>query len=74
MLEIGQIQSVQPNHGPGSILAVVVPVHCRGEDDIAPLHFDAATVDGCEAALALDDEAHGEGDVAVGFGGLVGHY
>lgn len=30
-------------------------------------------MDGGEAAFAFDDEAHGEGSVAVGRGGFVGH-
>jgi hypothetical protein len=30
-------------------------------------------MDSGEAAVAFDDEAHGEGNVAVGRGGLVGH-
>lgn len=44
------------------------------EDDIAALHGNAAAVDGREAAGSFDDEAHGEGRVAVGAGDFVGHY
>jgi len=73
MAEVRQIESVEPDHGAGAVLAVVVPVHGRCEDHVAAAHLDAAAVDGREAPFALDDEAHGERDVSVRGGGLVGH-
>lgn len=73
VLEVGQVEPVEPDHGARAVLAVVVPVPGRREDHVAALHADAPAVHGGEAALALDDEAHGEGDVPVGAGRLVGH-
>ena len=71
--EVGQVEAVEPNHGPAAILAVVVPVPRGSQDDITTLHLDTAALDGGEAALALDDEAHGKGSVAVGLGRFVWH-
>lgn len=73
MKKVRQIQTVQPDHGTGSVFAMVMPVPRRREDDIALLHLDALAVDGGESALAFDDEAHGERDVAMGGCGFVGH-
>lgn len=53
---------------------MVVPVPGGGQDDIASGHLNALAVDGREAALAFDDEAHGEGRVPVRPGCLIGHH
>ena len=50
-----------------------MPVPCRSEDYVAPVHLDTAPVHGCEASVAFDDEAHGEGSVPMRGGGLVWH-
>jgi hypothetical protein len=73
VLKIWQVEAVEPDHGAGAVLAVVVPVPGRREDYVAALHGDALAMDGGEAALAFDYEAHSEGDVAVGAGDFVGH-
>lgn len=69
-----QIQLVQPDHGPGPVLAVVVPVPAWRQDHVAPLHGDAPAVHGRETSAAFDDEAHGEGGVSVRRGYFVGHH
>ncbi len=73
VLEVREVEPVEPDHGAGAVFAVVVPVPGRGEDHVAALHGDALAVHGGEAAGAFDYEAHGEGDVAVGAGNFVGH-
>ena len=52
---------------------MVVPVPCGSEDHVPALHGDALAVHGGEAALAFDDEAHGEGGVSVSAGDFIGH-
>lgn len=71
--EVGQVEAVEPNHGPAAILAVVVPVPRGGQYDITTLHLDTTALDSGEATVPLDDEAHGKGSVAVGLGRLVWH-
>lgn len=72
--EIWQVQPVQPDHGPGTVLSVVMPVPGRRQDDVPTLHLDALAVDCGEAAIALDDEAHCKCCVAMCRRGLVGHH
>ena len=71
VLEVRQIESVKPDHGTGAVLAVVVPVPGGCEDHVAALHRDSFAMDSCEAALTLDNEAHGECDVSVRTGYLI---
>lgn len=72
--EVGQVEAVEPDHGTGAVLAVVVPVPGRRQDHVASLHGDAFAVHRGEAALALDDEPHGEGGVSMCLGRFVGHH
>lgn len=72
--EVGQIQAVQPDHRARAVLTMIVPVPGGGQDHIASGHLNALAVDGCEAALAFDDEAHGKSRVTVRPGCLIGHY
>lgn len=72
--EVGQVEAVEPNHGPRAVLAVVVPVPGRRQDHVASLHRDAFAVYRCEAALALDDEPHGERCVSMCLCCFVGHH
>jgi hypothetical protein len=71
--EVGEVEAIEPDHWARPVLAMVVPVPCRREDDIASVHLYAATVHGGEAAVALDDESHGERRVPVGRRRLIGH-
>lgn len=71
--EVGQVEPVEPDHGAFAVLAVVVPVPCRRQDDVATLHGDALAMHGRESPAAFDDEAHGEGGVPVRGGGFIGH-
>lgn len=71
--KVWQVKTVQSDHGPRAILAVVVPIPRRGEDDVCSLHLDALTTDCRETSLALNDESHGKYRVAVSLGRLVGH-
>ena len=71
--EQGQIEPVQPDHWARAVLAMVVEVPGRGQDHVTAVHVDTFAVHGRETAVALDDEAHRECDVAVSRGGLVGH-
>jgi hypothetical protein len=73
VLEVGEVKPVKPDHGTRAVLAVVVPVPGGSQDHVASLHGDSFSMDGREAALTFNDEAHGEGDVPVSASGLVGH-
>lgn len=52
---------------------MVVPVPSWREDHVASLHGDSFAVDGGEATLALDDEAHGKRRVSVCLCRLIWH-
>jgi hypothetical protein len=71
--EVGEVETIEPDHRARTVLAMVVPVPCGREDDVASVHLYAATVYGGEAAVALNDKSHGEGCVSVGWCRLVGH-
>ena len=73
VLEVGQVESIEPDHWFGTLQSVIVPVPGRSQDHVASLHRDAFPVDGSKAALAFDDKPHGEGSVAMRGGCLVGH-
>ena len=65
-----KVQAVQPDHGLVSVVAVVVPLPLRREDEVAFFHADFLAADGGEAAGPFDDEAEGEGLVAMRRGRL----
>ena len=73
MTEIGEIQSVQPNHRARPVFAMVVIVPSRREDHIALLHLNSLSVNSSEATVAFDNEAHGKSSVTVGGGSFIGH-
>jgi hypothetical protein len=75
--KVGQVQAVQPDDGRvvaslfvGALLAMIVPVPGRRDDHVTRAHRHSPAVDGGEPALALDDEAAGEGGMPVGGGRL----
>lgn len=72
--KVWKIQPVQPDHGAGAILAMVVVVPCWRQDHITLLHLDTLTMHGSKPAVAFDDEAHCEGRVPMGGGGLIRHH
>ena len=71
--EIWQIKAIEPDHGAGTIFAVIVPVPRGREDDISSLHLDALAMDSSESPLALNNESHCKGRVAMSLSGLIGH-
>ena len=71
--KIRQIETVEPNHRTGAVLAVIVPIPCWGQNDIAAVHLNTTTVNSSEAAIAFDDKAHGKGRVAMCWRRLIWH-
>src|ERR1700722_12639779 len=50
-----------------------MPIPRWRQNNIAPVHCDALTVDGCKAALTFDDKPHCEGGVAMRRCSLIRH-
>lgn len=71
--ELGKVKSIEPDHRSGSILAMVMVIPGRSEDDITALHGNSFTVNCCESSLSLNDEAHCKGSVTMCRGSLIGH-
>jgi hypothetical protein len=60
-----QVQHVQPDHGLGAVVAVLVPQAGGREDQVAAAHRALLAVHRGPGAFALDDHAHRVGCVAV---------
>nr|WP_244161828.1 hypothetical protein [Micromonospora eburnea] len=70
----GRVQAVEPDHRAVAFVAVFVPVHRGGEQEVADLHRDALAVDDRVRALALNDEPEGARRVPVRRGDLAGEH
>jgi hypothetical protein len=65
VVDDGQVEHVEPDHGLRAVVAVLVP-HAGGrQDQVAATHRAFLALDRGVGALALDDHAHGIGRVAV---------
>lgn len=58
-------QAVEPDDQVFALVAVVVPIPWRGEDDVPALHGDLLAFDSRESILSLDDEPQRERGVSV---------
>ncbi|GHD36336.1 hypothetical protein GCM10007147_43610 [Nocardiopsis kunsanensis] len=61
----GVVGAVLPDDVAVAVVAVFVPEHGRGHDDVLGLHVDLVPVDRCPAAVALVHEAHRRSRVAM---------
>ena len=73
-LDDGDVEPVEPEHRLVGVVAVVVPGHVGGDDEIAGMHGRALAVDAGVGALALQHEAQRRLRVAVRARDLVGHH
>lgn len=74
MLEIREVEAIQPNHRAVAVFAVVMPVPGWGENYVSTLHFDPPTMHCGKPTLALDNKSHGKSDMSVSLCRLIWHY
>jgi hypothetical protein len=51
------VESIQPDHGPGGFVTVIVPPPARGQDEIVLVHVRSLAVERGEGTLAVHDES-----------------
>jgi hypothetical protein len=51
------VESIQPDHGPGGFVTVIVPPPARGQDQIVPVHVRSLAIERSEATLTVHDES-----------------
>ena len=65
VLEVRQIESIEPDHRFRPFQTMIMPVPSGSQDHIAPLHRDPLPMDSSKAAFAFDNKSHSERSVSM---------
>ena len=71
--ETRKIQLVEPDHGAGTVLSVVMKIPTRGKNKVTSSHSNALAVDGGKSAIALYYKPHRKCGVAMCRCCFIGH-
>ena len=71
--EVWQVETVEPDHRTGGVIAMIVPRVAGGEDNVSAAHFDPFAVHCGKATNTFDNETHSKGGMPMCRCSLVGH-